>query len=227
MSAPAVTPAQIRAIHAIKARTRLDEGSYRAMLAAYGAASSRDLSSDEADRLLARLRDIPGASSPVHATAQGAYGRKLQALWIALYNLDAVQDRSDRAMHAFLERQTGLSHTRFLREAKAASQAIEALKAWLAREGAAGPGNLLADKRALLRAQWLRLIALGAVKPFGDPAECDGLTEYVSAKVRGAPRRLGALDDPSLTAADLDKAARYLGAWIRRARPIGERRHAG
>ena len=66
--------------------------------------------------------------------------------------------------------------------------------------------------------------ALGAVTPFGDPETGDGLVEYVSVKVTGHTRRLGALTDPSLTGRDLDTAARHLGAWIRRVRAPEARR---
>ncbi len=234
MSGP-ITPAQIRAIHAIKTRTRLDDGSYRALLAAYGVGTSKDLTEAEAERLLARLRDIPGAGGPLRrpgSVAAGPYGAKLRALWIALHNLGAVRDPRDSAMHAFLTRQTGLPHTRFLREVRAAKAAIEALKGWLTREGVRWPEAAEADpeaakcamKRAILEAQWRKLIALGAVTPCGDGAACDGLLAYVSTTVTGHARRLGALADPSLTGRDLDTAARTLGAWIRRVRAPEEHR---
>ncbi|MCJ2050872.1 regulatory protein GemA [Methylobacterium sp. J-070] len=232
----AARPAQIRAVHALKARSGLSEAAYRGMLAAYGVASSKDLDPDDADRLIARLSALvagPSGAAPIRA-ATGPYAKKLQALWIALYNLGEVADRGDGALHAFLERQTGLPHTRFLREADAARAAIEPLKAWLIRAGVAWPArsgdraaDRLAAKRAVLRAQWLRLIALGAVRPFGDPQACDGLADYVSAKLRGGPRRLASLADPDLTAADLDRAAGHLGAWIRRASQAAEARRVG
>ena len=224
MSAARIAPAQIRAIHALKARTNLPESAYRGMLAAYGAASSTDLDRAEADGLIARLSALLAASGPARR-ATGRYAAKLQALWITLYHLGAVSDRRDGALHAFLERQTGLPHTRFLQEAAAAKRAIEPLKAWLAREGVDWPEptgdagrDRLAMKRAVLRAQWRRLITLGAVRPFGDPEACDGLADYISAKLRGGPRRLGSIADPDLTAEDLDRAAAHLGAWIRHAR---------
>jgi hypothetical protein len=235
MSLRTITPEQVRAIHAIKTRTKLNEMSYRAMLSAYGVASSKDLSQEDANRLIVRMRDIPGASTPVQrAKATGRYATKLQAMWLALYNLGVVVDRRDSALHAFLERQTGVQHTRFLREASEAHKAIEALKAWLIREGVAWPVmtndpgiDRLAMKRAVLRAQWQRLIALGAVKPFGDPAACDGLAEYVSAIVFGSPRRISSIDVPVLDAEHLDRAAAALGAKIRKAKAPAEVRNVG
>ena len=65
----------------------------------------------------------------------GPYAKKLQALWIAGWNLGLVRNRDDRALLAFVKRQTGLEHTQFLHDAANAKRVIEALKAWLAREG--------------------------------------------------------------------------------------------
>lgn len=235
MSLRTITPEQIRTIHAIKTRTKLNEMSYRAMLSAYGVPSSKDLSREDADRLIIQLRNIPGASTPVQrAKASGKYAGKLQAMWLALYNLGAVIDRRDSAMHAFLERQTGVQHTRFLQQASEAHKAIEALKGWLIREGVVWPAisgdagvDRMAMKRAVLRAQWMRGIALGAVRAFGPPEACDGLADYVSAIVRGGARRLSSIDDETLTADELDRAAAALGAKIRKAKAPAEVRHVG
>lgn len=235
MSARNITPEQIRAIHAIKTRTRLPDSSYRGMLAAYGVETSKDLTQADAERLIVRMRDIPGASTPVQrAKASGKYAGKLQAMWLALYNLGTVVDRRDSAMHAFLERQTGVQHTRFLQQAAEAHKAIEALKAWMVREGVVWPAitgdpglDRMAMKRAVLRAQWQRLIALGAVRAFGDREACDGLAEYVSSVAFGSPRRIGSLDAPTLEASHLDSAAAALGRKIRKAQAPAEVRHAG
>jgi hypothetical protein len=64
----------------------------------------------------------------------GPYAAKLRALWIAGWNLALVGDRRDGALIAFVRRQTGLHHPRFLTDPTDAARAIEALKAWLARE---------------------------------------------------------------------------------------------
>lgn len=234
MSARAISPEQIRAIHAIKTRTRLPDSSYRGMLAAYGVETSKDLTRDDAERLIVQMRDIPGASTPVQRSkASGKYAGKLQAMWLALFNLGAVDDRRDSAMHAFLERQTGVQHTRFLQQASEAHKAIEALKGWLIREGVVWPAisgdpgvDRIAMKRAVLRAQWQRGITLGAVRAFGDPADCDGLAEYVSAIAFGSSRRISSIEAPILEASHLDTAAAALGRKIRLAKAPAEVRHA-
>lgn len=225
-----ISAAQIRAIHAIKTRTRLDDVSYRAMLIAFGVASSKDLSQEDADRLLVRMRAIPGALTPVARTAstlakaEGRYQGKLQAMWLALYNLGAVEDRRDTAMHAFLERQTGIPHTRFLRAAADARAAIEALKAWLIREGVRWPvptKDQDQDRRLMkveiLRAQWICGCRIGVLKALGRPEDCDGLAEYASAILRQGSRRLGSIEDPDLTPAELDQVSAALGKKLRAA----------
>lgn len=75
------------------------------------------------------------ASTESRRRLDGKYAPKLQALWIAGYNLGLIRNRDDAALLAFVKRQTGIDHTRFLHYSDDASKAIEALKAWLARDG--------------------------------------------------------------------------------------------
>jgi len=100
-----------------------------------------------------------------------------QALWIAAWNLGLARSRDDAAMLAFVERQTGLSHTRFLADPIDAAKAIEGLKAWLVRDGGVTwPTQRNADeaacslawlrKHAVCRAIAARLQAAGGFAPF-------------------------------------------------------------
>jgi len=73
-------------------------------------------------------------SKPRKNALKGTYAKKLQALWIGAWNLGIVNNKSDKALLAFVKRQTGVDHTRFLKHAEDADKAIEALKAWMARE---------------------------------------------------------------------------------------------
>ncbi|WP_437871319.1 regulatory protein GemA [Methylorubrum extorquens] len=226
MKAAAVTAEQIRAIHAIKTRTRLEEGSYRGMLQGFGVSTSKDLSRADADRLLRRMRDIPGAEKPASrvkkAKADGPYAAKMQAMWIALWNLGAVEDGRDSALHAFCKRQTGLDHSRFLRSAADASSVIQALKDWLIRSGVTWPAitgdpglDRLAVKREIIRAQWRRGMALGVLRQLDGVEEDLAMTSYVSTVARGGARMLGNLSCPSVTPEELDKASTALGRKIR------------
>lgn len=73
-------------------------------------------------------------STGVRKRLEGKYAPKLQALWIAAWNLGLIRNKSDQALLAFVKRQTKVDHTRFLRHAEDANKAIEALKGWMARE---------------------------------------------------------------------------------------------
>ncbi|MEM6384354.1 MAG: regulatory protein GemA [Pseudomonadota bacterium] len=100
----------------------------------------RSLKAMDDDQRQAVLTDLnsdgfKGPSKPRRRTLTGPYAKKLQALWIAGWNLGLVRNRDDRALLAFVKRQTGLEHTQFLYDAANAAKVIEALKAWLAREG--------------------------------------------------------------------------------------------
>jgi hypothetical protein len=170
-------------IHALKARAGMGDDTYRDFLAkeCEGKRSSNELSVREAGRVIEKLREVAGDNGGVKGAITGLdspVGRKLRALWIAGYDLAIVRNRTDAAMLGFLERQTGVSHTRFLKDAGAGSSAIEGLKAWLVREAKiewpADTANVIASKRSVLDAQWRRLIAIGDVKAVGsavDPME--------------------------------------------------------
>lgn len=128
----------IAAIHVARKELGLDDETYRAALVQVtGKSSSADMSEAERQKVLERFRQqgFKGYSKGARKPLEGRFAKKLQALWIAGYNLGLVKDRDDRALLAFVKRQTGIDHVRFLRHADDAAKAIEALKAWLARAG--------------------------------------------------------------------------------------------
>jgi hypothetical protein len=166
----------LAAIHVGKKALGLDEETYRDLLSRVtGKRSAKDLSPAEAEAVIAEMRRLgfKPASKPSSRRATGPYRAKLQALWIAGFNLGVVRNREDAAMIAFAERQTGLAHTRFLTDPADAAKAIEALKAWLSREAGVdwtvlparqAPRPHVNDPRyRIAAAQWRRLIALGVV----------------------------------------------------------------
>jgi hypothetical protein len=173
----------IAKIHVLKAQAGMDDDTYRDFLAreSGGKRSSKELSVREATRVIERMSDLAGDSGAATGAVTGLdspVGRKLRALWIAGYDLAIVRNRTDKAMLNFLERQVGVSHVRFLKDARDGASAIEGLKSWLARQGKvawpADTSNVIASKRAVLDAQWRRLIELGEVKAVGsavDPME--------------------------------------------------------
>lgn len=124
----------LAAIHVARKQLGLDEDTYRAVLVRVtGKASAAAMSEAERQSVVQELRRH--GFKPARKGLEGPYAKKLQALWIAGWNLGLVRDRSDAAMLAFVARQTGIEHTRFLRDAADARKAVEALKGWIARDG--------------------------------------------------------------------------------------------
>lgn len=155
----------IAAINVAKRDLSMEEPDYRSLLERVtGKVSLRQMNSAEHVRVLDELRAkgapkllVKGKELP------GPYAKKLQALWIAGWNLGVVHVRTDAAMLTFIKRQTGIEHTRFLRDPADAKKAVEALKGWIAREGGVvwGTSNgcdwLTHDAGKVAWAQWRKL----------------------------------------------------------------------
>lgn len=155
----------IAAMHAARKQLDLDEDVYRAKLVSItGKSSAKDMTEAERQKVIVEFRKVGFQPAPGRAAGRrqltGRYAKKLQALWIAGWNLGLVTDRDDKAMLAFVKRQTGLDDTRFLHHTDDGRAAIEGLKGWLKREAAVMFGNtngcewLAADGAKIAWAQW-------------------------------------------------------------------------
>ncbi|TFF20519.1 regulatory protein GemA [Jiella endophytica] len=128
-------------MHVAKRDLGLDDDTYRAVLVRVtGKRSSKEMTDRERQAVLDEFRRQgfkPASKSSGKATKplSGPYAKKAQALWIALWNLGAVEDRRDSALLAFVCRQTGIERTEWILDAKHGRAVIEALKAWCQREG--------------------------------------------------------------------------------------------
>ncbi|MGF3028009.1 regulatory protein GemA [Methylobacterium aquaticum] len=219
-----IQPGQRRTIHAIRRMAGLDDASYRGLLAGVGVSSSSDLTEPQANAVIARLRGLQASSND---RAEGAFAPKLQALWISGWNLGVIRNRSDAALHAWMDDRfgdRGITHTRFLIDQAQAQMVIEALKSWLERAarvdwptGRASAGLL--QLRAVLVAQWRRAVALDAVE--GYPAGDDGLRDYAGDLLHRDRSRLASIADRDLTMADLIRVSNALGIVIRAAGAAG------
>lgn len=198
-------------VHLLAKQRGLADDDYRDFLEREtGKRSARDLSDGELIRVcekLGRPSGVPAAASPA---AAGPFAGKLRALWISAWHLGVTRSNADSAMLAFVKRQTGVDHTRFLSEPRLANKAIEGLKAWLARDAGVEWGDETTNpRRAVVEAQVRRLEALGNIRP-GSWIRNTFLEDYV-CKVTGKTRGLNYLDD-----ADWDRAIAALGARLRR-----------
>lgn len=132
-----ITTSQIAAIHATAKAAGLDEEARRALMQGItGKRSSKDLTRDEATRVFKRLKEL--APQPVtkrrpSQTMDGRWAGVLRALWLSAWNLGITRSKDDAALIAFIERQTGISHPKFLLDPADARKAIEGLKQWIKR----------------------------------------------------------------------------------------------
>jgi hypothetical protein len=132
----------LSALHATKNKAPIDDDAFRDICERVTSKRSTKAMSekqrwmvvDELKRLYPALKQASKPRPDGRKKLTGAYAKKLQALWIAGWNLGIVENRDDAALLAFVKRQTKLDHTRFLRHSEDAAKAIEALKAWMARE---------------------------------------------------------------------------------------------
>lgn len=133
--------AATKAIHAGCRQLGIDEDGRRAIyLRVVGKDSQSTMTEEEKERVVAELRSLGferrDARRPDgRLKLSGKYAPKLQALWIAGWNLDVVRNRDDAALEAFVRGRTGLEAVRFCHDSNDARKAIEALKAMLARAG--------------------------------------------------------------------------------------------
>jgi hypothetical protein len=177
-----ITAEQIRSLQATRRKAGIDDEAWADRLArTAGVRSTKALTRRQASSLLEELRK----ETPRPSAMSGPYAAKVRAMWIAGYHLGVVRDRSDRALLAFVERQTGLKSASWLREASQARRVVEALKAWIFRERGvdlSGPE----PKRAVAWGIFEQLVAAGAFKPFAGALNWDDITRWANAAV-GAP----------------------------------------
>jgi len=122
-----IHPAQVRIIHALKYAIGLDDETYRSMLAAYGAASSKNLSFTQAKDLIDKLeasaissgvwKKKPGIdhssmiARPGYAT--WAQIKKIHAMWNEVSRQQDPESRT-KALNTFLEKHFGITFIEWL-----------------------------------------------------------------------------------------------------------------
>ncbi|MBL8575106.1 MAG: regulatory protein GemA [Hyphomicrobiaceae bacterium] len=206
--------AQRGLIHALSKQAGLGEGERRELLRTIaGVSSTTELSGGGAAAVIDRLKELSSWQSPTKGAIRldGPYAGKIRATWITGHQLGMVRDRTDAAMLAFVLRQTGISHTRWLRDADAARKVVEALKGWIERESGWAYDDALTPlghKLTILRAQWARLIRLG-LRPRAGNADW-ALEGYAAATV--GRTNLMTLGD--LAEAEADQVIAALGRKI-------------
>lgn len=127
----------LAAIHIAKKQLSLEDDDFRDVCERVtGKRSTKDMSEPLRIKLVEHFRQqgFKPVSKGVRKPLEGKFAPKLQALWIACWNLGIIRNNSDKALVAFVKRQAGVDHTRFLIYADDANKAIEGLKGWMSRE---------------------------------------------------------------------------------------------
>jgi len=169
----------------------------------------REMTPAQKDQVVEELRRLGLKDKAPRRHLDGPYAKKLQALWIAGWNLGLVRDRQDAALIAFVKRQTKIDHPNWLRDPASADKAVEALKDWLRRERGVMWGNTngydwLRDHGAKIAwAQWRHLYPA---------ANFTDLTAF-QAKVFAVVGPKPSLE--ALNSADWRKVCNVLGTVIR------------
>lgn len=183
--------AAIKMIHVAKREIGIADDDYRALLSRVtGTASLRDMSDRQHHDVIAEMKRLGFQAKPRTGKLAGAYGAKLNALWLSGWNLGVVRNRSEDALIAFVERQTGISHVNWLRDRDDAMKAIEALKKMIARDAGVDWPPYTADPRALkiaVIAAQHRLLGIAgeyADHPVNTLADLDNIIGALGAQIR-------------------------------------------
>jgi hypothetical protein len=204
-TATAIRNEKIGRLQGLRRALRLDDDTYRDKLEQItGKRSAADLDAAGLDAAIKGFQPFH-----VKQKVNNAYARKVLALWIAAYNLGVIDNGSDAALDAFVERQTGKQLLRFIGPDDA-NKITEALKPMLERAGGfvvpANDAGGMEARRRLVRAQWKMLIGFGRVS-----AAEGAIDGFLVTAIQHRPG--GTIDTASQR--DLDLLAKRLGKMIR------------
>lgn len=136
------TKAQMQKIHIAKKELGLSDELYRDILHVnFKAGSSKELNTVQAARLLdifaakgwQAKRGKESGKSPRYEDRQH---RKILAMWITLHQAGVVRSGSDKALQAYVKRQTGIDNLKWC-DGGECHKLIESLKKWGQREDVA------------------------------------------------------------------------------------------
>jgi phage gp16-like protein len=128
------------AIHAIKAKLKLSEEDYRALLVNLtGKDSCKSLGPVQLAKVRQHMDNLAvrmGVAKP-HANASGTIKKRMKpttgliySLWQQCADKGAINDRSFAAMNTFVKHQTGVDHADFLAQAQVSTikKALETMR---------------------------------------------------------------------------------------------------
>lgn len=162
----------IAKVHAMAKELVLTDDSYRDVLERITGGRSAALCDDrQLYDVVVEFQRLGAGRKTVRPVADAPMARRARALWMNLWNLDELEEGSEKALASFVKRQTGKEDMRFCAAADF-DKVIEALKDMCRRIGAAPAtgrrSDAMAWRLAVVREQWARLHAAGWAKRPGD-----------------------------------------------------------
>lgn len=128
----------IQLIHIGKSKLCLDDDTYRSLLdTTTGKTSTKEMTLGELNKVMTRLKQLGFAPTPAKSAGKlkqdsDPQAKLIRHLWLSLHALGAVKDPSEKALCAYVKRQTGIDFLAWLPSHKA-SRVIESLKKWVER----------------------------------------------------------------------------------------------
>lgn len=128
----------VQLIHIGKSKLCLDDETYRSLLeTTTGKTTTKEMTLGELNKVMTRLKQLgftPTAPKSAGKIKQDKdpQAKLIRHLWLTLHNLGAVKDPSEKALCAYVKRQTGIDLLAWLPSHKA-STVIESLKKWVER----------------------------------------------------------------------------------------------
>jgi len=218
-------------VHLAKKDLALTDDSYRDRLQQVtGHRSAADCSEPQLVAVIEAFKalgwkDKPARRVGARPLADSPQARKARAQWLSLWNLGVIDDAGERALAAFVTRQTGREDLRFC-DATQLNKVVDGLKAMLARafDQADAPSRRfghvdderLNDRVEVVRAQWATLYRWRVVRIPDDSAIAGWGQSRVAQNFSGPNQ---------WTREELDDAIARLGQWLRRAkaqRPVND-----
>jgi hypothetical protein len=188
--------AAIKMIHVAKRELGMNDDDYRVVLgrATRGATTSlREMTDGQLQAVIGEMKKLGFAAKSKAGEQLGPFGPKLLALWLSGWNLGVFRDPGQKALVAFVERQTKIARVQWVRDPRDAAKAVDGLKLWIAREAdVEWPTSAVAAGReykiAVIAAQH-RLLGLGeryADSAANSDAQLDKIIAALGARIRAA-----------------------------------------
>ena len=130
---------EIARIHILKNQLGMDEDTYRDFLGGMtGKRSSKDMTDADRAQVITAMERSTGKAQPSGPRLDFPEYRKIQAMWIAMWNLGMIESRSNASMLKFAQRIARVDRPEWI--ARHAGRIIANMRQWMSRPYPGGGG---------------------------------------------------------------------------------------